>query len=253
MANSQNIELRDAGVWVTCVRGKEAKCISEVRDLFEEYVKKLYPEAGLDVADSLAQDVGIEDEITKELEGLQKPTKAPLFAPVKVDMDCVVFFKTRPPIDPVSLAHEICADAAKDRSLKRTRFVKRLSPVSLTTRATESDVDELSKEVLAPHFHQENGARKFAIRPTIRNSNMLSRDGVIKQVASAVGPGHSVDLRGYDMLIIVEVYKGICGMSVVGSDYDQLKRYNLAELYDPTRKPGESAENSKATADESHD
>lgn len=26
-------------------------------------------------------------------------------------------------------------------------------------------------------------------------------------------------------------------MSVVGSDYDQLKRYNLAELYDPTPKP----------------
>lgn len=27
------------------------------------------------------------------------------------------------------------------------------------------------------------------------------------------------------------------GMSVVGGDYDQLKRYNLAELYSPTPKP----------------
>jgi tRNA acetyltransferase TAN1 len=34
-----------------------------------------------------------------------------------------------------------------------------------------------------------------------------------------------------------------CGMSVVGSDYDQLKRYNLAEIYNPTSK-----ENPKANA-----
>lgn len=26
-------------------------------------------------------------------------------------------------------------------------------------------------------------------------------------------------------------------MSVVGSDYDKLKRFNLAELYEPTPKP----------------
>jgi tRNA acetyltransferase TAN1 len=26
-------------------------------------------------------------------------------------------------------------------------------------------------------------------------------------------------------------------MSVVGSDYDQLKRFNLAEIYDPAPKP----------------
>jgi tRNA acetyltransferase TAN1 len=27
--------------------------------------------------------------------------------------------------------------------------------------------------------------------------------------------------------------QNVIGMSVVGSDYDQLKRYNLAEIYDP--------------------
>ena len=30
--------------------------------------------------------------------------------------------------------------------------------------------------------------------------------------------------------------KNIVGMSVVGSDYDELKQYNLAEIYDPTPK-----------------
>lgn len=30
---------------------------------------------------------------------------------------------------------------------------------------------------------------------------------VIKKVAAAVGPGHKVDLKSYDLLILVEIYK----------------------------------------------
>jgi tRNA acetyltransferase TAN1 len=48
---------------------------------------------------------------------------------------------------------------------------------------------------------------QFAIRPTIRNNKELKRDEVIKTVAAAVGPGHKVDLRGYDLLILVEIYQ----------------------------------------------
>ncbi|KAL9067524.1 MAG: hypothetical protein Q9157_006787 [Trypethelium eluteriae] len=241
---AQSIEPGDSGIWITCTRGKEAKCIAEIRDLFDEYARKLYSHGDLDLSDPVARGVGIEDEISKELASIQKPSAAPLFHPVRVEMECVVFFKTRPPIEPVSLVHEICSDAAAASMLKRTRFVKRLSPVTLTGKATKMDLERLSKEVLAPHFHREGSTKKFAIRPTIRNSNQLSRDGVIEQVASAVGTGHSVDLKAYDALIIVEIYKNVCGMSVVGSDYDRLKRYNLAEIYDPTPKPKEQTDSS---------
>lgn len=40
----------------------------------------------------------------------------------------------------------------------------------------------------------------------MRNHNILKRDGIIQQVAKAVGPGHKVDLKNYDLLILVEVY-----------------------------------------------
>jgi hypothetical protein len=48
---------------------------------------------------------------------------------------------------------------------------------------------------------------QFAIRPTIRNNKDFKRDDVIKTVAAAVGPGHKVDLHGYELLIFVEIYK----------------------------------------------
>ena len=96
---------------------------------------------------------------------------------------------------------------------------------------------------------------QFAIRPTLRNHNVLTRDSVIRQIASLVGPGHTVDLKGYELLIVVEVYQvsfhhctirrelihtdalqNICGVSVVDSDFERLKRYNLAEIFEPTPK-----------------
>jgi hypothetical protein len=48
---------------------------------------------------------------------------------------------------------------------------------------------------------------KFAIRPSIRNNKEFLRDGVINTIAAAVGPGHKVDLKNYDLLILVEIYK----------------------------------------------
>lgn len=43
----------------------------------------------------------------------------------------------------------------------------------------------------------------------MRNHNILSRDDVIKTVADLVSKtdGHTVDLKKYDKLIIVECYK----------------------------------------------
>lgn len=41
----------------------------------------------------------------------------------------------------------------------------------------------------------------------MRNHNMLKREAVIDQIASLVGPAHTVDLKHYDLLILVETYK----------------------------------------------
>lgn len=50
-------------------------------------------------------------------------------------------------------------------------------------------------------------SQQFAIRTTIRNHHVLKRDDVISQVAAAVGEKHSVDLKNYDQLIVVEIYQ----------------------------------------------
>ena len=61
----------------------------------------------------------------------------------------------------------------------------------------------------------------------------MKRDDVIQQVATSVrelAEGWTVDLKNPDVLILVDVYRNVLGMSVVGEDYERLKRFNLAEI-----------------------
>ncbi|MCJ1432565.1 hypothetical protein MMC27_001922 [Xylographa pallens] len=236
-----SIEAGDAGIWATCDKNTEGKCTAELRDLFNEYAERIYGNS--EIGDTPAQDddpaeEDIEADIKHEIEGLQVPRRTPLFQPVRLEVQCVLFFKTRAPVEPVSFVHGICSDVMTGVLRTRSRCVRRLSPMTLMGKATEKSVEEVSRAVLAPHFHADGTPpKKFAIRFSCRNHHTLTRDAVIKQVADAVGSPHVVDLTKYDLLIIVEIYKNMCGMSVVGNDFEPLKRYNLAEIHASRRAP----------------
>lgn len=206
-----SIEPGDSGIWATCEMGKEGKCTAELKDLFEEYAAKLYggSEAQVGEASDDEAEIDIEAEIKKEVQGMKSKStrKEALFQPVKVDIQCVLFFKTRKPIEPVEFVHRICQDALEGAT-KKHRWVKRLTPVTMMGKATTEGLEKVTQSVLQPVFHAEGTpARKFAIRPTRRNHNVMKRDEIIRQIASAVGPGHSVDLKSYDYLILVDVYR----------------------------------------------
>ncbi|KAH9862232.1 hypothetical protein IAQ61_010435 [Plenodomus lingam] len=237
-AEARAIQPGDTGIWATCAMKKEAKSVADLRDLFDEYATALYgtTEANATAMDDVSDSDGgdIEEEIKKEIADIRKPTTKPLFSSVKLDTQCLVFFRTRKPVEPVSFVHKICQDVANGAQLKNLRYVKRLTPITAFEKATQQGLETVAKHVLASHFHIENQAsKKFAIRPSIRNNKEFTRDGVIKSVAAAVGPGHSVDLKDYDLLVMVEIYKNVVGMSVVGPDFEKLKRFNLEELRQP--------------------
>ena len=214
---------------------KEPACVSEAKDLFNSYAEKVY--AGSINAAEKPKSLGtdLEASIQSELSDMQRPTTPAIFQNIKIDTRCIVFVRTQKPIEPVSFVKQICQEALDDSNGKRTRYIKRMTPMTMMGKATESGLETVAKHVLGPHFHVEGApSRKFAIRPTIREHSDLKRDDVIKNTARLVGPKHSVDLKQYDLLILVEIYRNVLGMSVVGNDYEKLKRYNLAELYAPT-------------------
>ncbi|KAI9727781.1 MAG: hypothetical protein M1834_007928 [Cirrosporium novae-zelandiae] len=247
-----HIEPGDCGIFVTCDKGKEGQCMRESKDIFTEYIQKLYPPGPEQEDKQETEDLDIEAELQKELDALKKPAakNSSAVEAISLDIPCVVFLRLPTTVDPVLLVHTICVDAARNKDQKNSRWIRRMTPVTSTRKVLGSGIEELAALVLPPHFghggdekedvEKKEASKKYAIRPTMRSHNSVSRGDLIKRVADkvdAVSLGHTVDLQHYDLLILVDVYKNICGMSVVGNDFEQLKRFNLAEIYNPTPPP----------------
>jgi tRNA acetyltransferase TAN1 len=100
----------------------------------------------------------IESSIQKEVASVGlKEGLAKLFTPVFLDLPCVLFFKTRQPVEPVDFVHKICIDAAEQWTIRRHRFVNRLTPVTMTGKATEKGLEEVGRNVLREHFRLTEG------------------------------------------------------------------------------------------------
>ncbi|PVH89009.1 hypothetical protein DL98DRAFT_508842 [Cadophora sp. DSE1049] len=246
---SGKIEPGDVGIWATCAKNMEGRATEELKVMFEECAERFYgikPGSGEDAED----EDNIEASIQKELAALDdKSSTTKLFSPVHLDIPCVLFFKTGLSIEPVHFVHRICKEAVEKPGVRRMKYVNRLTPMTLMAKATEKGLQDLGSTVLQKHFHMSADATEeptsgeerasedipnssYAIRPTTRaHTAPLKRDLVIKSIADSISNVHKVDLTTPDKVILVEIFQSVCGMSVVGSDWEALKRFNLAELY----------------------
>ncbi|KAF6834779.1 tRNA acetyltransferase TAN1 [Colletotrichum plurivorum] len=253
------LDVGDQGIWVTFARGMDGKAISEFSLLCDEYGKTLYGlvPPGEDV-DSEEETGDIEASIEKELDGM-RPAKAKgprrSFKAIRAGIECVFFMKTRSPVDPVELCRRICQDASAcgDPKERKTKYINRLTPVSILDKASENGVIRAARKALAPYFDlvpddatlgekaevkegeiktEEKTAHTYAIRPSIRSNSSVDRDGLIKQIASVISARHKVNLGSPDRVILVDIFQSYCCMSVIeGNDWDGLKKLNVNELY----------------------
>ncbi|KAJ8120059.1 hypothetical protein ONZ43_g3136 [Nemania bipapillata] len=256
----RSLEIGDTGFWVTCQRQKEMRAADEILALCDEYGQKLFGISS-EAADGASEDHepdDVEAAIEKELAAMKsasKPKDGP-FDLLKMSVDCVLFMRTRAPVDPLVLVREICKDAtvAKDASLRRSRFINKLTPITLTGKANEKGLEDVATKVLSEHFclaegeseeavASDDSACSYAIRPTFRAHTTLKRADVIDKVAKMISKRHKVDLTNPDKVIIIEVFQTYVGMSVVGKDWEAMKRYNIHELYAAASKSAEEEEN----------
>ena len=111
-------------------------------------------EAVEDIETSIKREVALMDD---------KKSSTKLFSPVHLDLECVLFFKTRAPIDPVDFVHRICKEIVTTPDVRKMRYANRLTPVTKIGKATEKGLEEVCKTVLGAHFQlsdeqgKENG------------------------------------------------------------------------------------------------
>ncbi|KAF4345780.1 dihydropteroate synthase [Fusarium beomiforme] len=261
----RTLEVNDAGIWVTYARGMKGKAITEFKNLCNEYGESLFgvkpPNEDGD-SDEDDEDSGdIEASIKKELASMAqpKPKTRQTFTPIGTGLDCVFFMKTIKPIEPMKLVTKVCQDAkdCPDPMQRKTKYINRLTPVFDTDKATDKGIERVARSVMESHFElkPESGddasaesapskqegegseACTYAIRYNIRNHTAFKSSEVIKKIADLVSPKHKVNLASPDKVVLVEIFQltsveTFCGVSVVdGKESEELKRYNLNELY----------------------
>lgn len=102
-------------------------------------------------------DDDIAASIQKELDALNakgKKREQRIFHPMKMNVDCLLFFRVKAPVDPVELVKRICDDAknSTDSTLFKCRFVNRLTPVTVIGKANESGLLKVARKTLSPYF-----------------------------------------------------------------------------------------------------
>lgn len=234
------IEPNSSGIYATCARGKEQQCRKELMNLFSEKIEQFYDLDNLKDLDDDEKDtpvISIEDQIKNEINGLQdnKNSKKEFLKPIDLGCECLIFIKTRRPVEPATFVERICKESSES-NVKNTRYTQKLSPITFSVSPSLDEIKKLATKVLEPHFHQDKStqkAYKFAIQVSKRNFSTLEKPVIIKTVAECVGRdhGHSVDLKKYDKLILIECFKTNVGMSVV-NNYDEYDKFNLQQIFE---------------------
>lgn len=150
---SGKIEPGDVGIWVTCARGQEGRATTEVKSMFEECAERFYGIRSDPTADEEDEE-DIEASIQKEVAGMSGPsaTNTKLFSPVHLDLQCVLFFKVRKPIEPVAFCQRICEEVVASPGVRKMKYANRLTPVEMIVKANERGLEEVGKVVLGGCF-----------------------------------------------------------------------------------------------------
>ncbi|OAX42175.1 hypothetical protein K503DRAFT_847953 [Rhizopogon vinicolor AM-OR11-026] len=240
--------IEGAGIWATCVKGKEKGTVGELYDLFESLAADMWPVEGADStvndhsngSDADGDEDDVEAQIAKEVAAIKRPKVEKRFANCLTNTQCVIFMSCKPPIDPVKLVMKH-VESVQSTGVTRTKYTHRLTPVSGSCVANIPELHSLCRRTIEAFSAQEKSegspvTRKYKVELRVRNHNTLTRMEIIQEVAKCMPENYVVDLDNPEVFVLVEVFKSICGMSIV-EDYYRFQKFNVMELANAHNEP----------------
>ena len=74
----------------------------------------------------------------------------------------VSFIRLDKAIDPVQLVHKLCVEAQENPEKKRSRWIRRITPITSIRKTLSVDLEAFAKEILKPHFHSGGPPKKVS-------------------------------------------------------------------------------------------
>nr|ACO10434.1 THUMP domain-containing protein 1 [Caligus rogercresseyi] len=212
------------GFIIVC-NGKEKEAIREAYRLLNETHR---PEDQADSSDVDDGNESIESAMAKEKAKLSSSEDSKDFQLVyTAGVSNFMFLKSLP--DPLPLANKIMDSILQDGK-QRTRFLIRLVPIQTVCKAYTESIHTAITGLLQTMNLGENITYCVAFKS--RFNNNLGQVDAVQAVNTAVsesGKEWSVQLKGSDYVIVLEVVTSYCCIGIL-PQYQQRKKYNLIEL-----------------------
>ncbi|PVV02467.1 hypothetical protein BB560_003076 [Smittium megazygosporum] len=228
---SMGLEIGMKGFYITGERGRERKCAKEVIFLLDKYKDKLYPQSTEENEAEVEEkeEKSIEDSIQAELLEMKKKRPESVFKPIFTDTECITFIQSPPEFDVVKIAMNIMQDCATTKS-KDTRYTSRIVPIEATCKADIQAIEKTVESLAQGYLNKDAPQTTFMIETKVRNNQSVNKDQLIQKVASVFGKYHKVDLKNPKLVILAEVFRGVCVVSIL-KDFVKLRKYNIISLY----------------------
>lgn len=243
--NKEFMEPGQSGFLVTC-NFREKDCLRESYAVLNEYADILYGKVDEKETDATekksSMDVGTDSGDDEEEEDISKMLASDINK-AKTDFkkksyrfqgtdignvtNCL-FIRAKVP-DVVELGVKILTNIYETKQ-GQTKNVLRFIPVEIVCKANMTDIINAAGKLFDKHLLKE--PKTFSIVFNHRMNNSVKRDTIIKELATLVtskNVNNKVDLKNPQVVVMVEVLKGLCCLSVL-PDYFKLRKYNLAEL-----------------------
>ena len=119
------------------------------------YGIKIEAEAVPDGGDDDDIDAAIQKEVAAmNTKKTAEEKEKQIFTVMKMNVDCLLFVKTKAPIDPVEFVRRICLDAKEitKHDQMKCRYVNRFTPALIMGKASEAGIIDVAREALSPFF-----------------------------------------------------------------------------------------------------
>ncbi|RHY29225.1 hypothetical protein DYB32_005323 [Aphanomyces invadans] len=112
-----------------------------------------------------------------------------------------------------------------------SRFIQRMIPLEKLCYPSVEEIAACATPFIERQFKDTTGLQ-FAVEVRKRNSGNIVTMDIINACVAVVGPQHKVNLTTPDVVILIEIFKNVCGVSVV-TNFHQHKKFNVRMILEP--------------------
>ncbi|RLN82590.1 hypothetical protein BBJ28_00003767 [Nothophytophthora sp. Chile5] len=243
-----------SAVLVTCDKTKERQSVRDALNILNEAADKYFPlektteddeQEEAAAADSEAADDSVQKQLQAEIAALKTQAKSRQtgrFTPLDTGVKGAILIQFKDAnVSPGELVAKIFEDVERTKEFS-SRFIMRMIPLEKVGYSSVEAIKEMAGPLVQTHWEQFKAEQKangteapleFAVEFKRRNCTNLNSMDVINALVEVVGLENAkVNLTTPRSVVLVEVFRNTCGVSVV-TDFHRYKKFNVRSVIDP--------------------